>query len=395
VGKTYKNIYQFKIALKHIKPPIWRRIQVPDNYSFWDLHVAIQDAMGWTDSHLHSFHIINPRTAWEEEIGSPGDPFFDDDPIIPSPDKKISKYFSLDNKKALYVYDFGDYWEHEVVLEKILPKEKGAEYPVCIAGKRSCPPEDFGGPYGYMDLLNIVSDPEHEEYDEMIKWLGDEFDPEHFDPDEVIFEDPEERWEYAYGEMEGLVEDDLDEDDFDDTEDVEFAHDAFDKEAKALSRGYVHSLWERAKKDNLEGLSTEEQRLVKILKDHEEEFFNDFEFSDVASDREYDPETDVNPFLYIYIHSVVENQLMDKDPIEVFQFYNAMRNKKCSHHETTHLIGAILTPFMFHCMGTKTSFDIDGYKHSLKQYKTKNPRKLFDQFFSDPESDPDGESPIN
>jgi hypothetical protein len=387
MGKGYKKIYQFKIALKHVKPPIWRRIQVPENYSFWDLHVAIQDAMGWTDSHLHAFHIINPKTDWEEEIGSPSDPFLDDDPIIPSPEKKISKYFSPENKKARYVYDFGDYWEHDVVLEKVLPKEKDEEYPICTAGKRNCPPEDCGGPYGYMDLLKIIADPEHEEYDEMIEWLGEEFDPEQFDPQEVLFEDPESRWEFAYGNRDEADECDDDFEDIDDLPDEVYA------QGRALSRTYVHSLWERAKKGDLEGLSIEEQRMVKILKDHEEEYFNDFEFSDIATDREYDPESDVNPFLHIFIHSVVENQLTDRDPIEVFQFYNAMRNKKCSHHETTHLIGAILAPFMFHSMGNKTSFDIDGYKSVLKQYKTRNPHKLFDQLFPDPEADLDEEWP--
>jgi len=383
--KAFDQIYQFKITLRDMKPPIWRRIQIPGDYSFWDLHVAIQDAMGWEDSHLHSFYVTNPETGHKEEIGNPGDPFTDDEEIIPPMrEQKLSPYFTSENNKALYVYDFGDDWQHDVVLEKILPREKDVEYPICLAGKRRCPPDDCGGVFGYMELLEIISDPEHEEYEETIEWLGGGFDPEYFNIKEIIFDDPEERWEYAYGDS-----DDMDEfeDEFDD--DTEETPDEEMSQAKILSRNYIHSLWERAKKDDLEGLSTEEQRLVKILKDHEEEFFNEFEFSDLTSGHEFDPEDEVNPFLHIFIHSIVENQLAEREPIEVFQFYNAMRNKKCDHHETTHLIGAILAPLMFRIMKERRPFDIDGYRSLLKKYKTRNPDKLADLLFSDGESDSD------
>ena len=189
-----ESIYQFKITLRDIRPPIWRRIQVPGNYTFWDLHVAIQDAMGWYDAHLHCFEIINPRTGAKEEIGIPSE----DDMafgtiVLPGWKKKISEYFTGKNSKALYVYDFGDDWEHEVKLEKILPAEEGRKYPVCTAGKRACPPEDCGGPWGYEDMLEVLADPKHERYAEIFEWVGGEFDPEEFDPDEVYFDDPKER----------------------------------------------------------------------------------------------------------------------------------------------------------------------------------------------------------
>jgi hypothetical protein len=381
--KTGKLIYQFKITLKHIKPPVWRRIQVPENYSFWDLHVAIQDAMGWTDSHLHGFILKNPMTGFQEEIGSPGEVPFHDKSSLPT-EKKISRYFNADNPKALYVYDFGDDWEHEVLLEKILPLIKDIEYPVCIGGKRSCPPDDCGGPLGYMDLLEIIADPGHEEYEEMIEWLGEEFNPGHFNSKEVRFEDPESRWEHAYG---GGDEDEIDEGVFGAAADIP---PEVRTQARALSRDYIHGLWERAKKNELEGLSIEDQRMVKILQDHDEEFFNDFEFSDVTYDHEHDPEEDeVNPFLHIFIHSIVETQLSEKDPIEAFQFYNAVRNKKCSHHDTIHIIGAILTPFMFRVMNERAPFDRDGYRSLLKKYKTRNPDKLFEMLLSGSESDSD------
>lgn len=198
--KRYKNVYQFKITLKHIKPPIWRRIQVPETYTFWDLHVAIQDAMGWTDSHLHEFAITNPSTGEKAVIGIP-DEGFDYDmgrTTLPDTKQKISKWFSEQNNKAEYIYDFGDNWEHAVKLEKILPREKEIDYPICTAGQRACPPEDCGGIGGYEHFLEIIMDPEHEEYEEMLEWAGGDFDPERFNPDGVFFDDPDDRFEYAF-----------------------------------------------------------------------------------------------------------------------------------------------------------------------------------------------------
>lgn len=91
--------------------------------------------------------------------------------------------------QASYVYDFGDYWDHKIQLEKILPREKGVNYPICIKGKRASPPEDCGGVWGYEELLEIIKDPDHEE---TMEWLGEDFDPEHFDPKEIVFDDPDE-----------------------------------------------------------------------------------------------------------------------------------------------------------------------------------------------------------
>jgi hypothetical protein len=192
------DIYQFKITLKQIKPKIWRRIQVPGNYSFWDLHVAIQDAMGWYDCHLHQFTIQNPETGDEDLIGMPDDEGLYDDPIIPEKKAKIAKYFSLSYNEAIYEYDFGDSWEHEILLEKILPASPDINYPQCIDGKRACPPEDCGGVWGYKELLEIIKDPKHYEYKERMQWLGNKFEPEEFDPKLVQFGDPKERWEIKY-----------------------------------------------------------------------------------------------------------------------------------------------------------------------------------------------------
>ena len=119
--------------------------------------------------------------------------------VLPSGKQKIADFFSTENRTASYVYDFGDSWEHKIQLEKILPGEKGVEYPICIKGKRACPPEDCGGVWGYAELLEIIKDPKHEEYEEMMEWLGEEFDPDHFDVKEVSFDDPDRRHKFAFG----------------------------------------------------------------------------------------------------------------------------------------------------------------------------------------------------
>src|SRR3989338_6598283 len=190
------QVYQFKISLENVKPLIWRRIQVPETYTFWDLHVAIQDSMGWLDYHLHQFDLINPQIRRKEEIGIP-----DEDgelEILPGWEIPISSYFSLENKKADYLYDFGDGWEHMIVIEKILPQEQGSRYPVCIAGERACPPEDCGGTWGYENLLEIIKDKKHEEYKRMMEWLGGKFNPEEFLPENVVFDNPQDRWAIAF-----------------------------------------------------------------------------------------------------------------------------------------------------------------------------------------------------
>lgn len=190
--KKPSMVYQFKITLDDIKPPVWRRIQVPESYSFWDFHVAIQDAMGWLDCHLHQFEVINPKYGERDLIGIPDDEW-GSEPVIAGWKTPIKRYFSPANTKAKYDYDFGDDWRHKILLEEILPAVPLVEYPLCIAGKRACPPEDCGGPWGYEDLLNIIGDPNHEEHQNMMEWLGDEFHAEMFIPSEVHFDNPKER----------------------------------------------------------------------------------------------------------------------------------------------------------------------------------------------------------
>jgi hypothetical protein len=196
--RKYDRVYQLKIVLKGIEPPIWRRIQVPEVYTFWDLHVAIQDAMGWLDYHLHAFEITNPATRQRDTIGVPDEDWQDEFPTLPGWRIPIGTYFSPDNRVSEYLYDFGDSWQHTVTLEKVLPRDRSVRYPICVAGKRRCPPEDCGGVYGYEELLRVLADPEDEEHESTLTWVGGSYDPEEFDPQKVRFDDPEKRWRMAF-----------------------------------------------------------------------------------------------------------------------------------------------------------------------------------------------------
>jgi len=170
------HIYQIKITLKHSRPPIWRRIQVTGDTKLGKLHRILQVAMGWTDSHLHAFR------AGDMDYGEP-------DPEFPG-DMKNERNVRLDRiadegDTLIYEYDFGDGWEHELKVEKVMPAAPGARYPICLAGKRACPPEDCGGIGGYEHLLDVLGNPDDEEHADMQDWLGGELDPEAFDLKEV------------------------------------------------------------------------------------------------------------------------------------------------------------------------------------------------------------------
>ena len=171
------SLYQFKITLKAIEPPIWRRIQVKD-CTLDKLHEHIQTAMGWTNSHLHRFEIGGVLYG-DPELLLEG---FEDDPdIVNSLDTRLSKIISSDSKRFSfeYEYDFGDDWEHEILFEGCLRAEKSVRYPLCLEGDRACPPEDVGGSYGYQEYLEALADPKHERHDEFKEWRG-RFNPEKF-----------------------------------------------------------------------------------------------------------------------------------------------------------------------------------------------------------------------
>jgi hypothetical protein len=194
-----KTIFQFKVTLLDIRPLVWRRIQVPSTYSFWDLHVAIQDAMGWLDYHLHEFRIPDPQTSQTLRIGIPDDDEFgEEEQVLPGWHIHILDLFSPENRSAQYTYDFGDNWNHIVKFEGVIPQQPGIRYPVCSGGARKCPPEDVGGSHGYREFLRAIRNPKHQEHDSYLQWVGGSFDPEAFEPSRVRFDNPRRRWRIAF-----------------------------------------------------------------------------------------------------------------------------------------------------------------------------------------------------
>jgi hypothetical protein len=145
---------------------------------------------------------------------------------------------------------------------------------------------------------------------------------------------------------------------------------------RGINRKHFHEIWKKAQSGKLQGLTEEEQRLGKIMLDHSDEYFNQFEFADALADHEYDPETEVNPFLHVILHAVAEKQVEDRDPIEAFQFYNAMLRKKCNRHEAIHLLSSILVKFIFQILKDKKPFPLESYCKILKEYKSRSPKKI-------------------
>lgn len=191
-----KSVYQLKISLKDIKPPIWRRILLPSDATFWELHIAIQDSFGWEDCHLHQFFV---GSAWDRNAIAITLPYPEYDlfgEIEPLDESKtlLYNYLSERQPKINYVYDFGDNWEHQIVPEKRLPFNSKETYPQVIGGKRACPWEDSGGPGGYEGKIEILKDKKHEEHEEIADWVGvddfSELDLESFNPNDVIFRNP-------------------------------------------------------------------------------------------------------------------------------------------------------------------------------------------------------------
>ena len=198
------TVRQFLIVLHETDPLVWRRIQVPARYTFWDLHVAMQDAMGWQDCHLHEFRLVDATERAIASIGIHGD---EDDnpagrPTLPGWEIPLAEFFdgrASHAPPALYAYDFGDNWRHTLIDEGIQAKTPGAAYPRCLAGHGRCPPEDSGGVHGYASLLAALADPRHPEHTAMLEWAGGPIDPQAFDPAAVRFDDPKRRWKRAFG----------------------------------------------------------------------------------------------------------------------------------------------------------------------------------------------------
>jgi hypothetical protein len=175
--QTDRVVYQIKVTLRGSKPPIWRRIQVTSDTSLIQLHRIVQCVMGWEDYHMHQF-IVGGVMYGNADM-------MEDFDMVDEKTVTLAKIVRREKFKFIYEYDFGDGWEHELLVEKILPVEEGKVYPVCLTGKRACPPEDCGGIWGYSGFLEAVQDSDHPEHEEMLDWAGGEFDPAAFDLREV------------------------------------------------------------------------------------------------------------------------------------------------------------------------------------------------------------------
>ncbi len=176
-----RKTFQIKIVLRGSEPKIWRRILVPADLLLPDFHKIIQTTMGWTNSHLHQF--VKNRTYYLPE--SEYDDFWSNKEDVDYSKVKISDLLKRKNSKITYEYDFGDNWVHDIILEKITSTDESETLPVCIAGENSCPPEDCGGIWSYERMLEVLKNPENEEYEDYIDWVGEDFDPEYFNIDEV------------------------------------------------------------------------------------------------------------------------------------------------------------------------------------------------------------------
>jgi hypothetical protein len=180
--RSPQNIFQLRVALRYIKPPIWRRILVPDNLLLGDLHPLLVCVMRWGGYHMHAFRFgggFNPiEYSTHDMVMECGPRVLDEDSV------SLNQLIRRKGQTFSYEYDFGDSWQHEIKVEKILPYDPAVALPVCLAGERACPPEDCGSFPGYANILRVLAKAETDGDRELLEWLGP-YDPEEFDLEEV------------------------------------------------------------------------------------------------------------------------------------------------------------------------------------------------------------------
>jgi pRiA4b ORF-3-like protein/uncharacterized protein DUF6930 len=166
--------YRLKITLRHSKPPIWRRLIVSGDILLGDLHNVFQIAMGWFDMHLHDFRDQSNRYSDPKALEG----------VASERAKTLRQIAPRKGSRFVYTYDFGDNWEHDVIVEEI-ERSSLPVAPRCLGGRNACPPEDSGGVFGYLSLIESLSDTGHPNHDEAMDWIGDDFDRTYFDAEEV------------------------------------------------------------------------------------------------------------------------------------------------------------------------------------------------------------------
>ena len=165
-----------RIQLNDVDPVVWRRLLVPGAVRMAKLANILLAAMGWSNSHLHAF------TVGEKRYGMN----YDDYPEGEIDEKSVTVLQALrDERRFTFDYDFGDSWEHEVVIEELTWSSLGLKYGVCLDGANACPPDDVGGTWGYGEFLSAITDPSHEQHESYLEWIGEPFDPTRFDLGDV------------------------------------------------------------------------------------------------------------------------------------------------------------------------------------------------------------------
>jgi hypothetical protein len=172
-GWRVQRIYQMKVTLQGSQPPIWRRLLVPSETTLQELHKILKVTIGWTGSHLHQYR------CGSTYYGAP-DPEFGMECVCEK-STLLAEVLTRPGSRMVYEYDFGDGWEHDVVLEKVVTPLPDQVYPVAADGKGACPPEDVGGIGGYAHFLEAMHDHAHPDHPEMVDWCGGVFDPDRFD----------------------------------------------------------------------------------------------------------------------------------------------------------------------------------------------------------------------
>jgi hypothetical protein len=170
---------QLRIELRGVQPLVWRRIFVPETVTLAKLHVILQWAMGWTNSHLHEYEIARQR------YGIPDYEWPGAEPVADERRMRLKPLIESGLRRFTYQYDFGDSWEHVIKVEDLVPPKSGVPPIVCLAGANACPPEDVGGYPGYAEFLAVLADPTHEEHAHLLSWAGGAFDPAAFDLAEI------------------------------------------------------------------------------------------------------------------------------------------------------------------------------------------------------------------
>ena len=177
---TQRRTYELRVALTGAKPPIWRRFLASPTMPLSELHEVLQVVMGWEDCHLHAFRQgerrYAPPSPWDDDGFGPSS--------VDSRKVRIGQLVRKPKDWIGYLYDFGDSWRHRVTLQKIVPFDPAIRLPVCIGGKRSCPPEDCGGLWGYYEMLEALGNSGHERHEDMVDWIG-RFDPDGFSVEDV------------------------------------------------------------------------------------------------------------------------------------------------------------------------------------------------------------------